>query len=197
MERNVYKEIEDRLVIRTADIKQSPLEVGADSYSPAVFDIVANANNAGAPENYNCIAMIGSSKRGTIALRLFGRADYQQQRFEAVGFKAHGCLAMIAAASVIAGLCQGKHWQEALAINVEQIKNILGDLPWDKNHVPYFAIEAVRALVGDCLVHAEQKRSFIEDYVGCKDTMMECMLCEHCSLRTLRNELRFKEYATA
>ncbi|MDR2109053.1 MAG: iron-sulfur cluster assembly scaffold protein [Coriobacteriales bacterium] len=197
MERNVYKEIEDRLIIRTAHIKQTQLEVGVDSYSPAVAQIVATADNAGPPADYNCLAMIGSSKRGTISLRLFARADYENARFLAVGFQAQGCLALIAAASMAAHLCENRSWKQALSIRVDDLMAVLGSLPNDKRHVPFFAVEAIRALVGDCLVHADQSRAFIEDYVGCDDTMLECMLCEHCSLRTLRNQLRYLEMQSA
>jgi NifU-like protein involved in Fe-S cluster formation len=194
VQRNVYRDIEERLVIRTAHISQSPHEIGAGAYSPAVARIVANADNTGAPDGYNCVSMIGSSKRGTLSLRLFGRADYENERFVAVGFKAHGCLALIAAASVAAHLCEGLSWKQALCVSVENFYDCLGDLPWDKRHVPYFAVEAIRALVGDCLARAQQECGFIEAYTGCDDNLLECMLCEHCSLRTLRNELRYKKH---
>jgi NifU-like protein involved in Fe-S cluster formation len=193
MERNVYKEIEDRLIIRTADIKQSPHEVGTGAYSPAVAHIVATADNVGIPENHNCLSMIGSSKRATISLQLFARADYRQQRFEAVGFRAHGCLALIAAASLAAHFCESRSWRQALAVRIEDFYDVLEEVPWDKRHVPFFAVEAIRALVGDCLVHAGQKCDVVEAYTGCNDSALECMLCEHCSLRSLRNELRFLE----
>jgi NifU-like protein involved in Fe-S cluster formation len=185
MLRNVYDEPEDRLVIRTDDIWQTARESGVDGYDPAVLRIVAEARNVGAPSGCNCRATVGSSKRVTIALQLYGRADYERERFAAVGFRAQGCLALIAAASVAAELACNASWQQALAVQADDIYAVLKEVPADKRHVLWFAIEAIRALVGDCLARARQESDRIRRSVGCDEGSMGCLLCEHCSLRAL------------
>ncbi|MDR0308345.1 MAG: iron-sulfur cluster assembly scaffold protein [Coriobacteriales bacterium] len=193
MKRGIYRKLKNRAIIHTPDIQQSKNDSGIDAYSSTLLAIVANLKNSGKPKDFNCTSSVGSSKRETVFLRLFGRADYEREIFEVVSFQAHGCLAMIAAGSAICEMLHGKTWKEALKIQPEDILVALDGVPWKKKHTIYFAVEATRALVGDCLFRAGQKRDTIERFVGCDDQMMDCRLCEHCSLRSTRNALHLKE----
>ena len=48
--RNVYREVQDRHVLRTADVYQTEIEDGVTGYSDTLLSVVANFRNGGAPE---------------------------------------------------------------------------------------------------------------------------------------------------
>jgi NifU-like protein involved in Fe-S cluster formation len=189
--RNVYKVPETRRIIRTRDVQQIPVEVGVDGYSEQLLNVVANFDNAGEPADYNAISSVGNSKRGVISTRLFALVDYENARFLKVGFKAHGCLAMLASASMAAKLIEGRTFTEALRITTGDIVQALDGVPSDKSYVVHVAVEAIRALIGDCLVRAEVSLDELDDMVPCDPYSVPCLVCEHCSLRDSRLELAF------
>jgi NifU-like protein involved in Fe-S cluster formation len=189
--RNIYKVPETRHVIRTRDVYQVQTEVGVDGYSEQLLSVVASFENAGEPEGYNAISSVGSSKRGVISTRLFALADYESARFLKVGFKAHGCLAMLGCASMAATLIEGRTFTEALQITAKDITDALDGLPADRAHVIHAAVEAIRALVGDCLVRAGLSLDELDAMVPCDPYSVPCLVCEHCSLRDSRVELAF------
>ena len=47
--RNVYRDVQDRAVIRTEDVYQMATEVGVEGYSDTLLSVVANFKNSGAP----------------------------------------------------------------------------------------------------------------------------------------------------
>ena len=114
--RNVYVEPDERAVIRTADVYQTEVEAGTGGYSDTLLAVVANFRNSGAPEGFNAQSMVGKSKRGEVALRLFAVIDPATETFVRMGFKSRGCLAMTACASTICSMVEGKSFAEALAI---------------------------------------------------------------------------------
>jgi NifU-like protein involved in Fe-S cluster formation len=189
--RNIYKVPETRHVIRTRDVYQIQTEIGVDGYSDRLLNVVASFDNAGEPEGYNAISSVGNSKRGVIFARLFALADYEGARFLKVGFKAHGCLAMLASACVAAKLVEHKTFTEALQITAKDITDALDGVPADKSYVVPVAIEAIRALVGDCLVRAGLSLEELDALVPCDSYSVPCLVCEHCSLRDSRVELEF------
>ena len=69
--RDVFHEPAERALIRTADVYQTNLDEGVAGYSDTLLSIVANFTNSGKPEGYNAESMVGKSKRGEVALRLF------------------------------------------------------------------------------------------------------------------------------
>lgn len=78
--RNVYREVQDRHVLRTADVYQTEIEDGVTGYSDTLLSVVANFRNGGAPEGFNAQSMVGKSKRGEVALRLFAVIDHDTRR---------------------------------------------------------------------------------------------------------------------
>ena len=73
--RNVYVELEDKVLLRTADVYQTAVGDDVESYSDTLLAVVANFRNAGRPEGFNAQSMAGKSKRGEIACRLFAVVD--------------------------------------------------------------------------------------------------------------------------
>ncbi|MFR1638641.1 MAG: iron-sulfur cluster assembly scaffold protein [Eggerthellaceae bacterium] len=55
-------------------------------------------------------------------------------------------------ASVVCSMLEGCTFDEALAITTDDVKTALDGVPVDKVYTLHFAIEAVRALIGDYLV---------------------------------------------
>lgn len=189
--RNVYVEPDERAVIRTADVYQTEVEAGTAGYSDTLLSVVANFKNSGAPEGFNAQCMVGKSKRGEVALRLFAVIDPETETFVRAGFKARGCLAMTACASVVCSMVEGKTFAEALAIRPDDVKEALDGVPWDKIHTAYFAAEGVRALIGDFIINRGGTIADLDAVVPCDELSLSCAMCEHCSLRDARIELRF------
>lgn len=188
--RNVYREVADRHVLRTADVYQTEIEDGVAGYSDTLLAVVANFRNAGIPEGANAQCMVGKSKRGEVALRLFAVIDPATETIVQAGFKTRGCLAVTACASVVCMMLEGKTFDEALAITTDDIKSALDGVPADKSYTLHFAVEAIRALVGDYLVHQGATLEDLDNRLPCDSLSIPCIICEHCSLRDTRVELR-------
>lgn len=71
-------------------------------------------------------------------LRIEGGVVYQ------AAWASNGCTAMIAAASAIAELCEGRSASNLSGISVEDIIELIGTLPEGKEYAAYEAIEALR-----------------------------------------------------
>lgn len=194
-ERNVYVEPEERAVIRTADVYQTESEIGTAGYSDKLLSVVATFSNNGAPEGFNAQCMVGKSKRGEVAMRLFAVVDAAEERFVRVGFKSRGCLAMTACASTVCTMLEGKTFSEALAITGDDIKSALDGVPWDRVHTVYFAVEGIRALVGDYFIRRGAGIEDLDRLSPCDASGVGCIMTEHCSLRDGRIELRFGQTA--
>lgn len=188
--RNVYREVHDRHVLRTADVYQTEIEDGVTGYSDTLLSVVANFRNGGAPEGFNAQSMVGKSKRGEVALRLFAVIDPDMRTIMRAGFKTRGCLAATGCASVVCSMLEGRTLDEALAITTVDVKNALDGVPADKAYTLHFAVEAVRALVGDYLVCRGASLKELDAVVPCNSLSVPCMICEHCSLRSTRVELK-------
>lgn len=187
--RNVYAEPRDRFVLRTADVYQDELDDDLGSYSETVLALVADYRNGGAPEGWNAQAMVGKSKRGEVALRLFAVMDGADRRIERIGFQTRGCLAMTACASMVCLMVEGKTFDEALAVTADDVRRAVDGVPWDKAHTPVFAVECVRALVGDWLMREGASLGDLDAQLPCDQDSIDCIMCEHCSLRDGRVEL--------
>ena len=48
--RNVYREVQDRHVLRTADVYQTEIEDGVTGYSDTLLSVVANFRNGAPPK---------------------------------------------------------------------------------------------------------------------------------------------------
>ncbi|MCI8367515.1 MAG: hypothetical protein HFJ66_07995 [Eggerthellaceae bacterium] len=191
--RDVFFEPQERAVIRTADVYQTQIEVGTTGYSDTLLNIVATFKNSGRPEGFNAQSMVGKSKRGEVALRLFARINPETEVIEQAGFKSRGCLAMTACASVICDLIEGKTLPEALTVTTEDVLEAVDGVPWDKSYTPDFAVEAVRALYGDWLYRNGATLAQLNEQLPCDENSLSCLKCEHCSLRDTRTDLLVDE----
>jgi nitrogen fixation NifU-like protein len=78
-------------------------------------------------------------------LRLSARIE--RNRIAAVRFKTQGCVAAIAASSLLTELLAGKSPEEARAINAEIVSGSLGGLPPASLHAAQLCVDAVAALI--------------------------------------------------
>jgi nitrogen fixation NifU-like protein len=113
-------------------------------YGPIVMDHFRNPRNVGPVEGTNVEVTVGSPADGD-TLRLYARVA--GGRIEAAGFHTFGCVAAIAASSLLTELLTGKTFEEARRIDNEQIATSLGGLAPDKVHCSVLAEEAVRRLL--------------------------------------------------
>lgn len=192
--RNIYMEPKDRYVIRTSDVYQDELDDSIAGYSETLLSLVANCSNAGAPQGFNAQAMVGKSKRGEVALRMFAVIDPESRRILQAGFKTRGCLAMTACASAVCQMIEGLTLDEALRITPDDVRESVDGVPWDKEHTPVFAAECVRALVGDWMIRNGAALFELDAKLPCNEDSIICIMCEHCSMRDARVELLVQEH---
>lgn len=149
--RDIYHEPKQKVLLRTADVYQTEVDDEVAGYSDKLLAIVADYHNGGRPEGMNAQAMVGKSKRGEVAFRLFGRINPETRVIEAAGFKTRGCLAMTGCASATCSMIEGRTFDEALALTIEDVREAVGGVPAGKANTLTFSVEAVRALIGDFL----------------------------------------------
>ena len=193
--RDIYHEPDDRALIRTKDVYQTELDNGVEGYSETMLAIVANFKNAGKPEGFNVQSMVGKSKRGEVALRLFAVVDdsVADPVFVKVGFKSRGCLAMTGCASAICSMIEGKTFSQALELTPKDVEAAVDGVPKGKGHTTLFAIEAVRGLVGDWYYRSGITLAELNEKLPCDTSSVACLLCEHCSLRDTRLDMMVDE----
>lgn len=192
-ERDIYHEPPTRVLLRTADAYQTESADAVESYSDRLLSIVADYHNGGRPEGMNAQAMVGKSKRGEVAFRLFARIDPATRVIEAAGFKTRGCLAMTGCASVTCEMIEGKTFEEALAITTDDIRAAVDGVPVGKTNTLTFSVEAIRALIGDFLAREGAGLAELDAAVPCDTMSVPCLMCEHCSLRDTRTDLLVAE----
>ena len=185
---------EDTPFLRTPDMYQIERDAPISEYDRKTIELIANAANGGIPEGANAFASVGKEKRGTVQMQLFAQIDPGTGVLGEVGFRSHGCLAAIACASAMASLLKGKTIDEALAITKDDIQELTGPLPQSRSYTFTFAVEAVRALVGDYYLRT---RGFtlaeLNAKLPCDHYSVACMLTENCSLRDLRVDQELRE----
>jgi len=117
---------------------------GAARYSDVTLDHFRNPRNVGPVEGGNVEVTVGHPEDGD-TMRLYARV--RAGRIEAAGFHTLGCVAAIAASSVLTELLTGRTLDEALAIRNAAVAGALGGLSPDKLHCSVLAEEAVALLV--------------------------------------------------
>lgn len=183
--RNLYMDVPDRHVIRTQDVYQTQTEIGVHQYSDTLLHVVANYQNSGIPEGCNAEGMAGKSKHGEIACQIYAVINPKTRTIDHIGFRSRGCLSITACASQICVMAHGLTIQRALTITPDDIKQSLDGVPYDKEDTPVFAVEALHAAIGDFLL-SEGGLELQQKEAPCDVGGMNCLLCEHCSLRNLR-----------
>ena len=111
--------------IRTRDVFQTDNDNGVEGYSDEALALVADTKKTGVPEGVNAVGMAGSAKHGTIAVQLFARVNPETHVIEQAGYRAHGCLAMIASACAAVYWMEGKTVEEAAAISADLLAEAL------------------------------------------------------------------------
>ena len=177
--RDIYHEPKQKVLLRTADVYQTEVDDEVAGYSDKLLAIVADYHNGGRPEGMNAQAMVGKSKRGEVAFRLFGRINPETR----------GCLAMTGCASATCSMIEGRTFDEALALTIEDVREAVGGVPAGKANTLTFSVEAVRALIGDFLAREGAGLAELDAVVPCDSYSVACLMCEHCSLRDTRTDL--------
>ncbi len=183
--RNVYMTVPDRRVIRTEDVYQTQAEEGVRGYSDRLLAVVANFRNSGIPDGCNARGMAGKSKHGEVACQIFAAIDPATYTIDRIGFRSRGCLAMTACASQLCVMAHGLPIERALTITVADLKRTLGGVPTEKQDTPAFAIEALHSAIGDFLLE-QGGLDLLDTIAPCDRDGINCLLCEHCSLRDQR-----------
>ncbi len=185
---------EDTPFLRTPDMYQIERDAPITDYDKRTIDLIASATNGGIPDNACVFASVGKEKRGTVQMQLFAQVDPDQDRFGEVGFRSHGCLAAIGCATAVAQLLRGRTMDEALAITEDDIVALTGPLPTSRKYTLVFALEAVRALVGDYYLSVKDcTLAELDAKLPCERLSMPCMLTENCSLRDKRVDQELRE----
>lgn len=185
---------EDTPFLRTPDMYQIENDAPITEYSDRALDLIADARNGGVPEGANAFCSVGREKRGTVQMQLFAKMDPETDRFVEVGFRSHGCLAAIACATVVADMLTGKTVDEALTITREQILDAVDGLPNGRMYTLTFAIEAIRAIIGDYYLRVKGFSLVqLDEVLPCDKLCVNCLLTENCSLRDERVDQELRE----
>lgn len=112
-------------------------------FNDAVLDHFRNPHNAGELPDATATVEVTNPVCGDV-LRLAVRVE--SGRIAAARFKTQGCVAAIAASSVLTDLLSGKTIGEARTITPEQISNVLGGLPPASFHAAQLCTDMVAAL---------------------------------------------------
>ena len=116
-------------------------------YTELVMDHVARPRNVGEVAAADGVGQMGDSACGdVIRITLKVAAD---DRLADVKFKAFGCGAAVAAASVVTVLARGKTVEEAAHISAADVAEALGGLPAHKAHCSHFATDALQLALED------------------------------------------------
>ncbi|MGA7909187.1 MAG: iron-sulfur cluster assembly scaffold protein [Candidatus Sulfotelmatobacter sp.] len=113
-------------------------------YSVQVLDHFQNPRNAGELADADAAAEIENPACGDV-LRLTLKVS--QGRITAVRFKAKGCVASVACASVLTELVAGKTIQNARSLRREDLMVAVGGLPQASTHAAQLAVDALSVVL--------------------------------------------------
>lgn len=113
-------------------------------FSELLLDHFRQPHNAGELADATAVAEVTNPVCGDV-LRLAIRVE--NGRIAAARFKTQGCVAAIAASSLLTDLLGGKTHSEAVAITPEQISEGLGGLPEATFHAAQLCTDAVAAVL--------------------------------------------------
>ena len=109
-----------------------------------LLDHYRNPRNLGELDDADAVAIVHNPACGDM-VRFAVRVD--DGRIVTVRFKAYGCAAAIAAASVATELMQGTRLERAALIGDEDISAVLGPLPPMKVHAVVLAREGIQQVL--------------------------------------------------
>ncbi len=114
-------------------------------YSERVLDHFQHPRNAGDLPGADASVEVENPACGDV-LRL--AANLRQGKLLEVRFLARGCVAAVAAASVLTELLTRRPVAEAQSLTPNDVLAALGGLPNESQHAAHLAIDATRALLG-------------------------------------------------
>lgn len=115
-------------------------------FSPALLEHFKNPHNAGSLDAPSASAEVSNPVCGDV-LRLSARIENGQ--FVSVRFQAQGCVAAIAASSLLTDLLLQKTVADASSITPEQLSAALDGLPPASFHAAQLCCDALRALLAN------------------------------------------------
>lgn len=120
-------------------------------YTDKVMEIFRKPCNIGEIMDADGVGKVGNPKCGDI-MELFikvGRNDRGEEIIEDIKVKTFGCVAAIAASSILTELVKGKTLTEARKIGKKEITEALGGLPAQKIHCSILSNEALAKAIED------------------------------------------------
>jgi nitrogen fixation NifU-like protein len=117
-------------------------------YNDLVIDYFSNPRNAGDIEAADGVGQVGNPVCGDVIRISIRVAD---DRVADVKFKTFGCVAAVAASSMITELAKGRTLREAGTISNDDVAEALGGLPAAKLHCSNFAADALHLALDDYL----------------------------------------------
>ena len=115
-------------------------------FNPTVLEHFRNPHNAGGLPGATAVADVTNPVCGDV-MRLAVRMDIESGRIAESRFKTQGCVAAIAAGSVLTDLIAGKTPAEASGITAQQISEALDGLPPASFHAAQLCADVVLALM--------------------------------------------------
>jgi nitrogen fixation NifU-like protein len=118
----------------------------SEGYSETVLDHFERPRNNGELDGANAVGFMTNPVCGDTLLLMLRVND---GRIEAARWQSDGCVASIAASSLLSELVQGKSIAEAESITREAIVEALGGLPLSKLHSSVLAADALHQALAD------------------------------------------------
>ena len=123
-----------------------------EGYSDTVLDHFERPRNSGALEDANAIGYMTNPVCGDTLLLMLRVED---GRIEEARWQSDGCVASIAASSLLSELVSGRSLGDAGALTREAIAEALGGLPASKLHASVLAADALHHALADYRRKAE------------------------------------------
>ena len=118
----------------------------AEGYSETVLDHFERPRNNGTLEEANGIGYMTNPVCGDTLLLML---RVERERIEEARWQSDGCVASIAASSLLSELVRGRSLEEASALTREAVVEALGGLPASKLHASVLAADALQHALAD------------------------------------------------
>ena len=123
-------------------------------YSPQVIDHYKNPRNVGMIKDADGVGTMGTPASGEM-IKLW--ISVHRGRIASARFKAFGCPTAIAASSVVTELVTGITIHDALKISNQQIDDVLGGLPPDKQRYAIDAQKVLKSAINDYMSRVNKR----------------------------------------